>query len=315
MLNVCTYVVLALAGLAGADTWEDHFSSGEAFARTGNYAAAAREFGLALREAERFSSQDLRLVTTLTNMGVVNVHLGHYDEAALLYRRTIALYEQFHPELENALATGLRDFAILNAAERRWSSAERLYLRAYSLQAKNPGPPLAYTLNGMGELAQERRRFAGAERLYLQALSILRQFSSEALATANLQHNLATLDRETGRDAEAGQLFAQVIAAYERAAPRHPNFAIALRNYAEWQIHRGDTDGAERSFHRALDICATSLPDDSPTTGIILEAYSRFLAKMHRGTEAKTTANRARTILRTFGGNTIDWRDLTLQPN
>lgn len=312
MLIVSTCLLLALAG---ADTWEDHFSSGEAFVHAGNYAAAAHEFGLALRLAEHFDPRDPRLVTTLTNAGVMNTHLGDYDRAALFYRRAIALYEKFHPELENALATVLRNFAILNVAERRWSSAERLYRRAYELQAANPGPPLADTLNGMGELAQERRRYADAERLYAQALSILRQSSGESLATANLQHNLATLFRETGRTAEAGELFARVIDAYERAAPAHPNFAIVLRNYAEWQFDHGDSNGAETSFRRALDICAASRSAESPTAGIILQAYSRFLGKMHRGTEAKTAANRARAILRSFRGTTVDWRDLTLQPN
>jgi len=315
MLIVCTYLILVFTTIAGTDTWEDHFSSGEAFARVGNYVKASREFGLALREAERFGPKDVRLVTTLTNLGVVDARLGHYHEAALVYRRAIAIYENFHPGLEGALATVLRDFAILNAAEHLWSSAERLYRRAYELEAKSPGPALANTLNAMGELAQERRRFTEAERLYGRALAILEKSAADPLAAAVLQHNLATLYRETGRKSEAGDLFARVITTYERVAPRHPNFAIALRNYAEWQSDQGDTQGAEASFLRALDICAASLSEGSPTGGIILQAYSAFLSKAHRRKEAKAAADRARAILQSFRGGAIDWRDLTLQPN
>ena len=315
MLKVYALLVAALAGAAAGDSWEAHFSAGEAFTRTGSYVAAAREFGLALQEAEHLGPQDPRLVTTLTNAGVVNARLGHYDEAAAFYRRAIAIYEKYHPGLQSALATVLRNFAILNAAERRWGSAESLYRRAYELEAKNPGPPLANTLNAMGELAQERRRFAGAERLYLQALAILEQSAADPLAAAALRHNLATLYRETGRGSEAGELLAQVIATYERLAPRHPNLAIALRNYAEWQRDRGDAQAAEASFRRALEICAASLAEDSPTTGIILQAYSAFLSRSHRRKEARAAADRARRILQSFRGGTIDWRDLTLQPN
>jgi hypothetical protein len=44
-------------------------------------------------------------------------------------------------------------------------------------------------------------------------------------------------------------------------------------------------------------ICEASLPVDHPQTGVILQAYGRFLKNAHRKTAAKVVNERASAIL------------------
>jgi tetratricopeptide (TPR) repeat protein len=312
-------LVCAVVAAEGSAAWEQHFSAGEAFSRSGDYVRALREFESALREAENLGPRDPVLAVTLTNVGVIYKRLGRYTEAERSYNRAISIFEQYHPNLRTGLATTLHDFGSLSVAQRRWSKADELYRRAYDIRVMALGPDhesVGISLMAMGELAEELKDYDKAENQYLQAWAIFRKIAPPgSLDRADLEHNLAVLYHQMGHAERSVTLFTDAAAAYQRIAPRHPNLAIILRNYAELQADLQDLTAAAESFRTAVAICDVSLPPDSPTTGIILQAYSRFLAKTKRRTEAKALAERARKILgpsfrEDRAQRTVDWHDL-----
>jgi tetratricopeptide (TPR) repeat protein len=305
---------IALFFMLASSGWELHFRRGEALERQGEYAGAAREFEDALRETNRLPAGDWRLPLTLHNLGAVNRDLGQYADAERYYRRAISIWEK-QSQREAELASSLQNLGSVYLILGRLTQAEPLYRRAYELRRMALGgnhPLTGASLHGLAELLHGQRRFQEAEELFRQASAVLQAATGlDSLEVADVSHNLAMLYRDTHRDTEARPLLASAVAAYEKRAPRHPKLAIVLRNLAELTAAEGDRQRTGELFVRSLGICDAVLPPDHPQTGIILQAYARFLEKSGRKKEARLAAERSRAILAKYtrdsgAGSTVD---------
>ena len=293
---------------SGQSAWNTHTTQGLALEREGRYAEAARELSAAAEEADA-----AQLPVALDRLGVLYRQLGRYVDAESCHRRAISLLEAARSGRE--LATALENLAALRLMQSRPSQAQPLYRRAYELRMQSPGndaPGVGETLHGMAQAAHGQHHYAEAEDLYRRASeAMLAEGGSSSTAGADVLHNWAALYRETGRDDLAGPLFERAAAIYENKWPLHPKLAIVLRNLAELEAHAGRYSRAQGLFERSLRICDASLPPDHPETGVILQAYGRFLKNSHRKAEAKVVMARASEILTrgmraTGGGYTID---------
>jgi Tfp pilus assembly protein PilF len=248
---------LALSSLAAQPSWETHTQQGAALEKQGRYADAVSEFTAALRTVD--PARPVELASALQNLAAIHLVLARPAQAEPLLRRAYDLRLQ---------ALGPRD------------------------------PRVGVTLHALAEVAQSRGNYLKAEGLYQQAFTVLESaFGPSSLSVADLQHNRATLYRETGRDPEARPLLEQAAAIYRTAAPLHPKLAIILRNLAELEAAAGHAPRARELFENSLTICAASLPPDHPQTGIILQAYAKFLKDTRHKDEARPIDARARSIL------------------
>ena len=293
-------LILDFHAAAGESAWEQPFQRGAALAQQGQLANAEREFEAALAVAERMQPADWRLPLTLHNIGAIERQLGRYAEAERFYYRAIAIWEKGQPERASELAGSLDNLAALNLVLGKLSRAEPLYRRAWQLRESHFGADHALTatsLHGLAEVLHERHRYDEAEGLYVRVAAILAKTRGpDSLEVADIEHNLALLYRDVHRDGDALPLLNRARAAYESAAPHHPKFAVILRTLAELQASRGDFAQAAELFARAVRICEEDLPAGHQQTGIILEAYAKFLRQRHLGKEARVVAERARDI-------------------
>jgi tetratricopeptide (TPR) repeat protein len=238
-----------------------------------------------------------------TSQGAALERAGRYSEADTCYRRALAQVEALEPPAPLALASALHDLASLQLLMGRPSQAEPLYRRAYDLRAgalSAGDPRIGVTLHGLAEAVHQRRRYAEAEDLYRRAAAILESaYGPPSLALADVRHNWAALYRETRRDAQARPLLEGADSIYEKVSPLHAKRAIVLRNLAELEASAGRTRRAQELFDHSLEICAAALPAGHPQTGVILQAYARFLKDTHRSNEARIVSQRARAILGT----------------
>jgi tetratricopeptide (TPR) repeat protein len=310
-------IVLPAMWAAGANgDWDAHFRSGEALDRAGHYAASAAEFETALIAAAHFSKTDRRLPVTLHNLGVVYRQLGRYPDAERCYQRASAIFERSQPERKAELASILFDLGALYLTMGELSRAEPFYRRSYELRLEALGPnhPLiGASLHGLARVAQERRRFREGEEYYRRAAAILETaYGLNSRELADLDHNWGMLYRDQGRDAEARPLLERAAAIYRETAPSHPKLAVILRNLAELEASAGDSEQAAHLFERSVAICDASLPPDHPQTGIVLQAYARFLRRTNHKKEAAVANARANAILRVQPrtGYTIDLSEL-----
>lgn len=110
--------------------WTEYIDAAGTALFRGDYAEAQRQTEAALKEADGFEEQDWRLVMTLNKLAGFYRAQGRYDEAAALYRRSVAIDEKtLGPKHPNVIA-GVNDLAALYRARGREDEAERL-LRAY----------------------------------------------------------------------------------------------------------------------------------------------------------------------------------------
>jgi len=240
--------------------------------------------------------------------GAAMEHAGRYPQAENCYRRALTAVETAEPPAPLELAAALQNLASLQLLMGRPSQAEPLYRRAYALRAQNLAardPRLGVTLHGLAEALQEQRHYPEAEDLYRHAAAILESaYGAQSLSVADVWHNWAALYRETKRDPQARPLLEGAEANYEKGAPLHAKHAIILRNLAELEASSGRISRAQELFDHSLRICDAALPPDHPQTGVILQAYSRFLQSINRKREARLAGQRARAILGT--GYTVD---------
>ena len=104
-------VCLALAAVAYVfiqdGRWETYSTSGIDAYQQGDYAEAEKQFGAALKEAEKFGPQDPRLATSLNNLAELYRAQGRYAEAEPLHKRALAIREKAlgpeHPDVAQSL--------------------------------------------------------------------------------------------------------------------------------------------------------------------------------------------------------------------
>src|ERR1700716_3232204 len=91
-LTLClTSLVSVSAAVAGEIEWQKYSTEGAKAYDLANWGQAERMFKLALKEAEHFGDKDLRLASSLTNLGVLYNFRAQPGKAEPLFERAIAV--------------------------------------------------------------------------------------------------------------------------------------------------------------------------------------------------------------------------------
>ena len=111
-----TKIVLAVVvaiwlwpGLCAADeaAWNAYIRDGQSAYQRGDYPTAKRHLELALKEAESFGAQDLRLALSLNDLAFLYGTQGRYADAEPLYKRSLVIREKAlgpeHPDVALSL--------------------------------------------------------------------------------------------------------------------------------------------------------------------------------------------------------------------
>jgi tetratricopeptide (TPR) repeat protein len=103
--------------------WDSLNDAGERAYERRQYAASENFLNAALQQAQRFGPNDLRVATTLNDLGLLYRAEGKFKEAEPLYRRSLAIREKKLGPTDPAVATSLNNLAGLLAAENRYTEA------------------------------------------------------------------------------------------------------------------------------------------------------------------------------------------------
>lgn len=305
-----------------------------------NYREAEKRFTEAMLLFER--AGDLHKASImLNNLAYLHEEQEKFPQAEKEYRKMLEMREKAlrpdHPDI-GAAASNL---GALCQRIGKADESERLLKRALAIAEKSLGAEdsnVAYAANNLGFLYQSQGKHAEAERLYLRARAIWEKTDGpESTVLANLLETHATLMDETGRaserdalmarvdrirarpaaspaeawDAEmrAGDkamresLFAEAVAAYERAVAKAQAFgerderfvrstsalALALRN-------KPDLARAESTARKALALAESSLGSGTLETAEALHTLALVLQGTDRPAEAEPLYQRAIAI-------------------
>lgn len=154
--------------------WGSSKAAGARAYRQGDYAEAAKQFSVALKEAETLGP-DPRLGTTLNNLALVYKKQGKFGKAEVLFRQALRVYKTARHAQHPHVASVLINLATLYGTQDRHPQAERLYQRAIAVAEKVLGahhPKTAEGLEHYARLLRKTDREAKAAKMRNRAKAI-----------------------------------------------------------------------------------------------------------------------------------------------
>ena len=273
LLRQPTIFVLILSVIsAGQSSWEGKNLAGEKAFQEGRLLDANRLFTDALRDAQQFGPNDVRLAPIYNNLALVSFVQNNFIASETLYEKSIAVMEAqgqenplLLPVLDNLTSLYVKQWAFGKAIQTSW--------RACHIREKKFGPENLETATGLNKLAT----------LYLDSVRLLPQSSSDTLPplvpakespaaknsgcelqdfSPSIEH-APTLDDAT-KLAIAESLFNRVLGVQEKAyGDENTRLVDVLQNLGEVRHAQGKIGAAEEAYIRTVAIVEKSFgPDD-----------------------------------------------------
>lgn len=298
--------------VGAAAAWQRHDQAGTMALRQSNYPEAQKHFEAALKEAEAFGAQDQRLGMTLSRLATVYFSQGRYEEAEMLLKRALAIWEmqpgagpwREHP----AVMSTLQMLGAIYKMQGRSDQADLLTKRAEEIQREMIGrvPKSPYT--DAGRLLSEANthmsqgRYAEAESLVKRGLEMReKQMGSEHPIVGSTLIQLAGVYSAQSRYAEAEASLKRALSIWEKAPSisSEPSLGVAviLWQLADVYSSQGRHNEAEQLRKRVVDMAGKSQrPGDSTFIAASLQKQADEYISQGRYAEAEPILKRALSI-------------------
>lgn len=274
-LATATMTLVAALGFATSASaiddraWNKYTEAGAKAYEANNFGQAEKMFQLALKEAEKFGPNDIRLATSLTNVGVIQNFRGNQAKAEPLFEHAIKIKQKVlgpdNPDVVSAVCKlcqfyiGRGNYAKAdNLAQKIITFGNRKVHELNQVQA---------SFKTLIDFYQEHPEFEGAERLMKQAESLTeKESANQNLELAVLLDRLATSYKEASdasgnksRLVHAEQLYKNALELRQRTlVAEHGAVAQSLENLAKLYVAQDKHTLAEPLFRKALAISEKS---------------------------------------------------------
>lgn len=255
--SVLIAVACGTLSAEAAKTWQQNIDEGEAKYESGDLKGAETYFQEAMKEAQKFPADDIRLARTLNNMGVILDHSGKYAEAESMYQKALKIRQSKLGKNDPAVADTLNNLANLYKDQKKYKEAEPLYTRALAIYATIPkgGGFMAMGLNNLSVLHTNQGRTAEAESDLKRGI----EYGEKSLGLENdhvidMVSKLAAMYDKAGKSAEAKPYFKKYLKSVYKAmeiSDKDPDahakakkFAAALRTAGQ----AGDADLVDKAI-------------------------------------------------------------------
>lgn len=297
-------LVVASIGLlhvppAFADSWTQLTREGsEAFAQC-NFGQAERLFRQALKEAESFGDHDLRLATSLTNLGVVLKAHAQEVKAQPLFERAVVIQQNVLGPNSFEVISSIAKLCQFYTTRNQWDKAEPLTARVMTYAQKNVNDlmapssdvrhqnylELAVLLDGLAHSFGSRPQ---AEPMYRMALQIReKMLGNSHMAIASSAENLARLCMVQNKYAEAEQLYRRAFDISQKTyGLAKPETLGRVEGLAQCYTVTGQSKQAEDLYRRTLTACEQTYGKRSAYTAKIQVGLASTLMKQGRYSEA-----------------------------
>ena len=262
--------------------WEAHNEAGRRYFSQGDYPNAEQAFVAAIREATALGGDNVRLASSLSNLGQLKYKQKDLAQAEALFRRSLAIRETVLGPEHFGLVQNLNNLAALHYARGELEQAEPLFRRALTISEKALGEDhadVAVTLNNLARLYFRRNDFKNAAPLLLRLLAIKQEaLGASHPEVAAILTSLAKVRYAEGEYDAGEQLARRALGIREKIhVPNDPAIATALETLAEICGARGKRDEEMDLRTRALAIREASMGADHPTV-----AASRATLELRR---------------------------------
>lgn len=234
------FAVCSAAAFGQGASADQQIQAGRQAAEQGQHAVAARLFALAVQEAEKSGTDDQRLATGLTGLGLAFTAQRKFDEAEPVLQRAATVKEKLLGPEHQDFARALLDLGALYRMKGEHAKAEPPIRRAVGILEKALGPEhpeVAGNLTNLGGRLRDQGKFAEAEPMLKRALAIRQKIlrpDNPDLVRSML--GLANLYADQQKYAEAEPLLQRCVAVLDSIkayGSGYPNLPDTLRLYAE----------------------------------------------------------------------------------
>jgi tetratricopeptide (TPR) repeat protein len=330
-------LLLGIAALAGAASWQTDLAEAQRLSVAGQSAAAEAIYQRVIAAAEGLTPAEL------SSLGSQFHNLSRYRDAESLYRRSLSAWEARGPEAAHDRATTLINLGTLLRTEGRYPEAETLLQSCLQQAEAAAGPDSREAGRAASHLAALYRawgKFAEAETLAVRADAIFNQdVTGAATDRVNNRRVLASIYIEQGhydraeallrplldgsqdrltvavyadlssaalhqnRLADAESLALQALEIAQRVLPAgHPVRAAALNNLAQSCRFQGRFLDAEKYYREAIAMLEASLGRQHPETAKAVMNLAAFYHQREREAGAEDLYRRVAGIFETAYG-------------
>ena len=270
----------------------------ELLVRMGRYdQASARYWSLIEKREHQLGPEHPEVALLLDRLGDTLREGGRYEEAIPVHERSLRIHRG-RPDLEEDLARGLNNLALLHLARRDHQRALPLLEEALRIWESRLGATsgvVAMAHNNIGRCLEGEGKLEEAVMHGRLALEVSeRTAGKKHPATAAILNNLARLDWRRG-DLGLARADAERALGIQRSAlgPGHPSTAITLVRLAEILASQGSMAEATGLCREAVDILEETLGAGHPTTAEALNDLALLEADAGRLAEALACSRRA----------------------
>lgn len=236
----------------------------------------------------------------LDTLGVVQEHLGKYDQADQLLHSSLALRNHLYGPDSPETAESLLNISKLRMDQARFDEAEQLARQALAIdnrQLAPSHPARAKAISLLGMVLEDKGKYADAIPILQQAVDLQSAPGGvEGDLSASLTE-LANCHFYSGHLDIANNLNQQVLAIDRHLyGDRNPQLADDLINLGAVQYEWGHYPDAEKYDRQALDIDRSFYGSDHPETASAMTLLARALNGENRPADAVTLLKSALSI-------------------
>lgn len=285
------------AALAGEAEWQKYSADGAKAYEQANWGAAERSFKLALKEADSFGDKDLRLASSLTNLGVLYNYRSQPAKAEPLFERAIAIKQKAlgpdNPEVISAV--GKMAHFYLKSGNYAKADALSSKILAYADKMLRDRTAISQSFSKLSSFYQSHRELENAEILVKQAQELTEKRGTEGdLDLATLLDGLGGSYSGAGKIAFAEQFYKRSLQIREQIlSPTHIAIASSCENLGKLYVQQGKAGQAEPLLRKSLEISRKVLGDQKPETLTRTDGLAQCLIKMGNNQEAESLYHHA----------------------
>jgi tetratricopeptide (TPR) repeat protein len=225
MLTIlCAVCTVCAAAQIDEAAYGNYMAAAAELTRRDDHAGAVSQLLAAVKNAESFGANDLRLASALHTLGRARRALHDYVPAEASYLRALGILDQARGDVRERIAA---------------------------------------VLNGLGEISLLRSRYDAAEGYFEEELAVLEQIGGPhhpSVAHA-LSNNLAAIYRFQARHADVEATYRRALAILDKSVPpTDTRLGLALIDLAEWCLRLNKYSEADVYYRRGIPIVQAMFP-------------------------------------------------------
>jgi tetratricopeptide (TPR) repeat protein len=290
-LLVLLALLFAPAAIADEAAWNKYTTEGARAYESGNFGVAQKNFEMSLAEAKKFGANDMRLATSLTNLGVLYSFRNQNAKAGPLFEQAVRIKQKaLGPDNYETIAAvaKLCQFNLKNSPAKAEPICNRVV--GYVDQRLKEKREVALSFETLNKFYKRHKELEEAEVFVKQAENQTgKATTSSYLELAVLVDGLAGACKDVKKFQPAEQLYKRALALRHGVLPKdHMALASSLENLGKLYCEEGRYHMAEPLYRRAMEISKTTLGAQKPETFAKIDGLGQCLVNLSKLSEAKS---------------------------